>query len=193
MSRSKVPYGDLYFELDNDGEEYNVELPFETILGTKFTGTNLQVAFSLKPSYIPYIPKPVILYEYGTTQTTSAYKFNDGASTTSVTTANIFGQDTLISAIDYTLNFGAEQSTYTNNIENQSLFINYYSNYLNNIFGVKSRIFKLKAVLPISLLTNLKVNDRVIIKDKRYTINQFTTNLTNGEVQFELLTDFRTI
>ena len=193
MSRNKVPYGDLYYELDNDGEEYNVELPFETLLHTKYTGTNLQVGFALKPDLIPYIPKPVILYDYGTTQTTSAYKFNDGTSTTSVTSANIFGQDTLISGVDYTLNFGAEQSTYTNAIETQSLFNNYYANYLNNIFGIKSRIFKLKAVLPISLLTNLKVNDRVIIRDKRYTINQFTTNLTTGEVDFELLTDFRTI
>jgi hypothetical protein len=193
MSRSKVPYGDLYYELTNDGEEYTVELPFETLLGTKFTGTNLQVAYALKPSFIPYIPKPVILYDYGTTQTVSSYKFNDGTTTDTVTAANIFGQDTLISSVDYTLNFGAEQSTYTNQVEEESLFKNYYSNYLENIFGVKSRIVKVKGVLPISLLTNLKVNDRVIIRDKRYVINSFTTDLTSGEVQFELLTDFRTI
>jgi hypothetical protein len=193
MSRSKVPYGDLYYELDNDGAEYTVDLPFETILHNKFTGTNLQVGYALKPSYIPYIPKPVILYDYGSTQTVSQYHFNDGTSTTNHTTANIFGQDTLISSVDYTLNFGAEQSTYTGVVENESLFNNYYSNYLNNIFGIKSRIIKMNGVLPISLLNNLKVNDRVIIRDKRYIINQFTTNLTTGEVQFELLTDFRTI
>jgi hypothetical protein len=193
MSRSKVPYGDLYYELENDGEEYSVELPFETLLHNKFTGTNLQVGYALKPSYIPYIPKPVILYDFGSSQTVSSYKFNDGTSTTTQTTANIFGQDTMISSVDYTLNFGAEQSTYTGAIENESLFNNYYSNYLENIFGIKSRIVKVKAMLPISLLTNLKVNDRVIIRDKRYIINQFTTNLTSGEVQFELLTDFRTI
>jgi hypothetical protein len=193
MSRSKVPYGDLYYELENDGEEYSVELPFETLLHNKFTGTNLQVGYALKPSFIPYIPKPVILYDFGSTQTVSNYHFNDGTSTTNHTTANIFGQDTMISSVDYTLNFGAEQSTYTGAIENESLFNNYYSNYLQNIFGVKSRIVKVKAMLPISLLTNLKVNDRVIIRDKRYIINQFTTNLTSGEVQFELLTDFRTI
>jgi hypothetical protein len=193
MSRSKVPYGDLYYELENDGEEYSVELPFETLLHNKFTGTNLQVGYALKPSFIPYIPKPIILYDYGTTQTVSNYHFNDGSSTTDETQANIFGQDTLISSVDYTLNFGAEQSTYTEAIENESLFNNYYSNYLENIFGIKSRIVKVKAMLPISLLTNLKVNDRVIIRDKRYIINQFTTNLTSGEVQFELLTDFRTI
>ena len=193
MSRSKVPYGDLYYELDNDGEEYTVELPFEIIKGTTFTGTNLQVGYALKPSFIPYIPKPVILYDFGSTQTVSSYRFNDGTSTAAVTSANIFGQDTSISSVIYTLNFGAEQSTYTNNVENQSLFNNYYSNYINNIFGIRSRIIKLKGMLPISLLTNLKVNDRVIIRDKRYIINQFTTDLTSGEVSFELLTDFRTI
>lgn len=193
MSRSKVPYGDLYYELDNDGEEYTVELPFELLRFNKFTGTNLQVGYSMKPSYIPYIPKPVILYNYGALQTVSTYHFNDGTGTDDYTSANIFGQDTLISSVDYTLNFGAEQSTYTGAIENQSLFNNYYANYLNNIFGIKSRIVKLKGMLPISLLTNLKVNDRVIIRDKRYIINQFTTDLTTGEVSFELLTDFRTI
>ena len=193
MSRSKVPYGDLYYELDNDGEIYTVELPFETLLHSKFTGTNLQLGYALKPSFIPYIPKPVILYDYGSTQTVSAYKFNDGTSTASVTAANIFGQDTLISSTIYTLNFGAEQSTYTNNIENESLFNNYYSSYLTNIFSDKSRIFKIKAMFPISLLTQVKVNDRVIIRDKRYTINTFTTDLTTGEVSLELLTDFRDV
>ncbi len=193
MSRSKVPYGDLYYELDNDGTDYSIKLPFETLLHSKFTGTNLQLGYALKPSFIPYIPKPIILYDYGTTQTVSAFKFNDGSSTANVTTANIFGQDTLISSEIYTLNFGAEQSTYTNNVENQSLFINYYEAYLTNIFSQKSRIFKVKAILPISLLTQIKVNDRVIIRDKRYTINTFTTDLTTGEVSLELLTDFRAV
>lgn len=193
MSRSKVPYGDLYYELDNDGEEYNVELPFEFLMHTKFTGTNMQVGYALKPSFIPYIPKPVILYDYGSTQTVSSYKFNDGTSTSTETNANIFGQNTVISSTVYALNFGADQSTYTLNIENESLFNNYYSSYLTNIFSDKSRIFKMKAMFPISLLTQVKVNDRVIIRDKRYTINTFTTDLTTGEVSLELLTDFRDI
>jgi len=162
-------------------------------LFSKFTGTNLQLGYALKPSFIPYIPKPVILYNYGTTQTVTAFKFNDGSTTANVTTVNIFGQDTLISSEIYTLNFGAEQSTYTNNVENQSLFQNYYLAYLTNIFSQKSRIFKVKAIFPISLLTQIKLNDRVIIRDKKYTINTFTTDLTTGEVSLELLTDFRAV
>jgi hypothetical protein len=193
MSRSKVPYGDLYYELDNDGEQYSVELPFEVIMQTKFTGTNLQVGYTLKPGYVTYIPKPVIFYDYGSTQTVSAFKFNDGTSTTSVTTANIFGQDTSISSVIYTLNFGADQSTYTLNVEEESLFKNYYSSYITNIFSERSRIYKIKAMFPTSLLSQIKVNDRVIIRDKRYTINTFTTDLTTGEVSLELLTDFRDV
>jgi hypothetical protein len=45
--------------------------------------------------------------------------------------------------------------------------------------------------MPVGLLTNLKLNDRVIIRDKRYIINDMNTNLTNGEVQLSLYLDFR--
>jgi hypothetical protein len=193
MSRSKVPYGDLYYELENDGEEYTVELPFEIIKQTKFTGTNLQVGYTLQPGFVTYIPKPVIFYDFGSTQTVSGYKFNDGISTSTVTTANIFGQDTSISSVIYSLNFGADQSTYTLNVEEESLFQNYYSDYITNIFSERSRIYKMKAIFPTSLLSQIKVNDRVIIRDKRYTINTFTTDLTSGEVSLELLTDFRDV
>ncbi len=45
--------------------------------------------------------------------------------------------------------------------------------------------------MPVSLLTGLKLNDRVIIRDKRYIINDMNSNLTNGEVQLSLYLDFR--
>ncbi len=48
-----------------------------------------------------------------------------------------------------------------------------------------------KTNLPISLLTNLQLNDRLIIRDKRYIINEMKSNLTTGEVNFSLYLDFR--
>ena len=190
LSRSAVPYGDLKYTLNNDGEEFEVSLPFENMPFQKFTGTTLQVGYSLKHDLNQYIPKPVILYDYNTIQSCD-FHFNDGSSTTNVTTYNLFGQDTLISGQINTINFGAQQSTFTDAIETRSLFNNYYLNYLTNIFTEKARILKLKAVFPISLLNALKLNDRLIIRDKRYVINQFTTDLTTGEVDLELLNDFR--
>ena len=76
-------------------------------------------------------------------------------------------------------------------IETRSLFNNYYLDYLTNIFTSKARILKLKGIFPLSLLQKLKLNDRLVIRDKRYIINSFNTDLTTGEVNLELLNDFR--
>lgn len=190
---SPISYGNLNYSLDNDGEEYSVNLPFENMLFSKFTGTNLQVSYALKTDYQQYIPKPVIIYDYGTLQTVSTYYINDGSTTTSKTNANIFGQDTVVSTVNHTLNWGLEISSFTGNTEENTLFNDYYEAYLNNIYSSKSRTFKLKVVLPISIISSLKLNDRVVIRDKRYIINTFTTDLTTGEVDLNLLTDFRAI
>jgi hypothetical protein len=47
--------------------------------------------------------------------------------------------------------------------------------------------------LPYNELLDLKLNDRIVIRDKRYVINQYTTDLTTFESDFELIQDFRTI
>jgi hypothetical protein len=185
-------YGDLNYELENDGEEYTIQLPFENLLFQKFSGNDLQVGYSLKVGFDNYIPKPVILYEYGTL-TSASFKINDGSSTSTASAYNVFGQDTNISSVNWTLNFGAEQSTFTNDIETNTLYANYYADYINNIFNIKARIVKVKAIMPVPVLSALKLNDRVVIRDKRYTINSFTTDLTTGEVSLDLLNDFRTI
>jgi hypothetical protein len=37
------------------------------------------------------------------------------------------------------------------------------------------------------------LNDRIVIRDKRYVINSFTTDLDTFESKFELIQDFRSI
>ena len=190
LSRSSTPYGDLLYSMEVDGTDYSVELPFETFLMQKFTGTNLQVGTSVDFNLSPIIPGPVLLYDYGTLRSQDFY-FNNGLSTSKVLTYNLFGQDTNIVGENYTLNFGIEQSTYTGRLETNSLFANYYEDYLSNIFSKKARLLKIKSILPIGVLTSLRLNDRIIIRGKRYIIQSFTTDLTTGEVEFLLITDFR--
>jgi hypothetical protein len=190
LARSKTAYGDLLYDMEVDGTEYNVELPFETMLMTKFTNTNLQIGLSMDENLAPIIPGPVLLYDFGTIRAQDFY-FNNGLSTTKLLSYNMFGQDTNILGENYTINFGIEQSTYTNRLESNSLFANYYEDYLTNIFSKKARLIKIKSILPIGVITNLKLNDRIIIRGKRYIIQSFTTDLTTGDVDFELITDFR--
>jgi hypothetical protein len=61
------------------------------------------------------------------------------------------------------------------------------------MYDRKNRLTTVKCILPISVLTQLKLNDKLIIRDKRYIINEMKTELTSGEVTFTLIYDLRPI
>jgi hypothetical protein len=190
---SNREWGDTSLNYDYDGGDYTVKLPFENLQFQKYSTTPMQVAFSLTkyPDYKSYIPKPVLLYYNGAM--TTAIRFYDGTTETTENNLALFGNDLSYNNQIYSLNFAPETSTwYDKPIEN-SLFANYYFGYLSNLFNSKNRLTKLTAYFPISLITSLKLNDRLIIKDKRYLINTINSEITNGKVQLELINDFRPI
>jgi hypothetical protein len=182
-------YGDLIASFDNDGGDYSIKLPFEDIMFNKFTGTNLQVAYTLKPDLNPYAPKPIIIYKYE--RTTCSFRFNNGTTTDLISNYNVFGQDVKYQGGNHSLNWGIEISSYLLDAIDNSLFGDYYSRFLLNLYSLKSRMVKVKMRLPYTELINLKLNDRIVIRNKRYIINQFTTDLTTFESDFELIQDFR--
>lgn len=184
-------YGDTTYQYNYDGGEFTVDLPFENLLQTKFNGTQeLQIGYSLNSEFAPYIPKPVLLYQYD--NQSSEFKFaNDGGGHTTIDTYTPFGQDLRYNNTDITLNFAPETSTLLEIPIQQTGFAQYYFSYLYNLYNLKQRLISVKTILPIGILTSLKLNDRLIIRDKRYIINDMNTNLTTGEVQFSLYLDFR--
>ena len=198
MSANGIEYGSLFYNTQNDGDEYNIKLPFEN-LNFNNLQDKLQVGYTLKTDLQKYIPKPIILYDYKPTSLTSFisgvdFKFSTaltGSATHTLISYKAFGQEYYDGTDTYSLNFNQQQSTLTNELIDKGLYDQYYNNYLANIFDSKARLIKVSGILPTSLLTTLKLNDRLIIRDKRYLINTFTTDLTTGEVQFELLTDNR--
>lgn len=185
-------YGDTTYQYNYDGGEFTVEVPFENLLQQKFTGTDLQVGYSLNGEFSPYIPKPVLLYQYN--NKTCNFKYaNDGGGHSTVTSYTPFGQDLLYNNTDYTLNFAPETSTLLNYPIQNTLFANYYFSYLYNLYNLKQRLINIKAKLPVSLLTGLQLNDRLVIRDRRYIINEMKTNLTTGDADLQLILDFRPI
>ena len=183
-------YGNTEQPYPYDGGELNIDVPFENLMFSKYTGTNVQVGFSINNALSPYIPKPCILYYGQDVVATNPIFIKDSTGTAVCNSVQIFGQDTNVGGVDYSLNFSPETSTYLGIPIQQSLFATYYFDYLANLFDPKNRLTNVKAVLPISILTSLQLNDRLIIRDKRYIINDFKTNLTTGETIFNLLNDF---
>jgi len=186
-------YGNLSENFVFDGGSFEVKLPFENMLFNKFTDVDLQVGYCLGEAYELVKTKPILLYMYDVQSVPLGYWLRSGGSTSSQTSIRNFGQDLISNGTNYSLNWGSEISSLLLNDSPFSLYETYYENYLNNLFNPKNRLTSLKAIFPTSLITSLELNDRLIIRDKRYIINNIKTDLTTGEVDLELINDFRLI
>ena len=187
-------YGNTEYQYPYDGGEFTIKVPFENLLFNQFvdsgTPTGLQVGYSLDSAFAPYIPKPCLLYKYGGINLVDHIHFTDGSSHNTTNDYTMFGQDLTDNGINYSTNFAPETSSYWLTPIQQSIFATYYFPYLTNLFNPKNRLTTIKANLPVSILTGLQLNDRLIIRDKRYLINEMKTNLVSGETTFQLLNDF---
>ena len=190
---TSLKYGDVKTATSFDGADFAITVPFENLLMQKFTSTNLQVGYCLtkEPDFKPYIPKPILLYMYE--KQNCSFKFNNGLTTTTVSTYMPFGQDVSDSGVNYSLNFGSDNSSLLLVPILNSLYKIYYEPYLLNLFNNKNRLTKVKCIFPLSLITKLKLNDRLIIRDRRYIINEIKSDITKGIVDLVLLNDFRSV
>jgi hypothetical protein len=208
-------YGDLIYNSDRvtENSTYDIKLPFENVLFEVPTqGKLFQTATLIDKNRSPYIPKPMLIYLNGfvTTLTGSdrIYVTNIGGAATQISNYQRFSNeyDSMPTDVNHaqlmTMNFGNEQSSWLNELAPQGLYFRHYKNFIDNLYNIKTRLLKVKALLPPSLLgssvTNgfgiplgIALNDRLVIRNKRYLINSFTTDLTTGETDFELLTDYR--
>ena len=185
-------YGNAKENYPFDGGEYKIQSPFENLLHNNF-GNNLQVGYCLNKEFAPYIPKPVLLYMNTLTTLTAGDKIH-WHGLPNIAEYVPFGQDSEIliqgGIFPLTLNFGVEISSFYNVENTNTLYALYYQSYLVNLYNPKNRLVKVKTVLPVSLLTQLQLNDRLIIRDKRYLINEMQSDLTTGDVDFTLINDF---
>ena len=189
----KREYSDLAATFDYDGGDYTIQLPFETPLHNKFTNTNLQVGFCLgtSPEYKNYVPKPTLLYMYDYQDINVSLYFDNGTTVEQITGYVPFGQDMNFAQEDYTLNFGSEYSSLSLNIVNNTLYRKYYEGYLLNLYNLKTRILNVKCLFPLNEMTSIRLNDSMIIRDKKYLINEMKQNLVTGEVELVLLSNWR--
>jgi hypothetical protein len=86
------------------------------------------------------------------------------------------------------INFALEQNEFQQTSSfNDTLFADYHSEYIIDVFNRSRRITKVTAYLPLRILYNFKLNDTFTINNRNYIINSITTNLQNGKSNMELL------
>jgi len=193
-------YGDLVYDSGSNSEsgKYEIKLPFEDIMWEKTVETNFQTATLLNKDSQSYTPKPILMYNNGTSYLPNfPIKIYNGTSYTNISDYIRFNNEINVGGTDlsylYSLNWGNEVSSWYLVNSPQGLYFRHYKQYIDNLYNQKTRVLKVKAKLEPRNLTNLKLNDRIIIRDNRYIINSFTTDLTNGEATFELINDYRVL
>ena len=206
-----VGYGDLNQDFAFDGEEYSVELPFECPLfellpdyggTTSPTGISDVLVYksqtrepdtSAPNRFQKYLGAPILIYgEFGYTLSGNGISFYEDAVTkTPVTEVWYANTSSTFSGAGSakTLTFGADIDPYYLVSIGSSLYSEYYSDYLTDLYNSKKRIINVSAQLPLGAIINLSLNDLLIFNNVKYKINSATISLTSGKAQLELLNE----
>lgn len=146
-------------------------------------------------NYEPVLTKPLIFYgiqETGIAANKSINWISSGSSALVqyFRPSNTNQDGTSSTAPSYTLNFDNEVDEWNLTDyggETNSLFSRFYKDYINDLFDVRKRIYKVKAHLSMEVIINLRLNDRLIINKQVFIINSIKTNLKTELSELELL------
>ena len=181
----------------SDGGKYDIKLGFEHLLYERTTDphnvnytTPMQYGWLVDENENTVKTKPIIHFVVSTAVNKTNYPvaFTGAVSpTTNPEIEQYFRPSNVITDDSQTLNFNIEYDEFTGQINANSLYNSFYSSYVEKVFNVSTRLFKTKAMLPLSILLRYKLNDVFRINGLDYNINQLKTNLLTGKSDIELV------
>ena len=199
-------WGATYYNAGDDtlsGNLYSVEIPFHHMQFERLedrdlnTLTNIMYGLFTDSNVNPYFKDPLIFYcekvssiSYSFVDNVERDNIPNGAKelTSAVMPSNsrTLNPATSTDNIHFTAELSEWQSdtTLTN-----SLFEVYHKNYVSDIFNAKNRLTKVTAYLPLKLIREIKLENRLIINNKRYKINSIRINLQTGKSEIDLLNE----
>jgi hypothetical protein len=204
----EIGYGDLkvVYESINEKNQLKIDLPFENMLFERMTvlqpsddagtRTNLSIGQSISTSddinFSSNNSKPILFYNNGISNNPSfpikiSFLGNIGPFRYPYIIGNT--NDELLDQVTDTLNFNSEIDPWHNKIVANSLYLNYWSNWVNTIYDLRQRKFTYEGYLPPRYIEELSLNDRLLIGNQRFKINDYKINLLDGKTQLTLFND----
>jgi len=132
---------------------------------------------------------PLLLYHRGDddiSDESDVIEFSDG---TTISTYQSMGNTNSLTTGGDTLNFGAEIDEYVLDVNENSLYANYYENYVSEVYGSTARLVKYTAYLTPSFILNYNMYDKLIVNGVKHKINSITIDLLDGKADLELITE----
>ena len=203
LSNSGIGWGTLEYNANSgenlDGSIYTVEAPFEHLKferlrdGNSTTTTTIQVGWCVDDNDDAYIGEPILFYPiYQQNQDEIRFLTGEDTGQNDINDyyipSNSFALSSSTSAIN--INFNAELNEWTSDgTFTDTLFDDYFTTYITDVFNIKRRLSKYKAFLPLKILRNYTLADRFVVNNRSYKINSINTNLGTGESEIELLNE----
>ena len=188
---------EMYGNDEWDGGIYKIEVDFEKMMYERLSNEDTDVLTTigqgamLDKKFEPTIGQPLLLY---IEQTNASGSFNLLDESGNATAINNYNRPTNLGGSGYipnnsiSLNFGIENDEYLQTVGGggRNLFSEGYLDYVDTVFNPQSRLLKVSAYLPLSLITKYKMNDTFVINNKPYRINSVKTNLLTNKTDLEL-------
>lgn len=210
-NKNNIRFGQLqFFSEVKTGNKFDINIDFEHMIFERLNDlsnnsqTEVQYGLFTDDELKPSIGAPLLFYGVYKQNISDSINFIETTRPESGTPAtgtqhevddywmpsNYNESGTSSTPPDFNLNFGSEINEFTLTDyggNNNSLFQLYYENYILRILNKKTRLYKVKAILPLKELLKISLDDTIIIGTREFTINKMTTKLQSGETQLELL------
>lgn len=196
-------FGDLIQKTaGGDGEKFEIQLPFENLLWEKLSGTDYLVGemytrdsgtfSSLYGAYVdlkPVTDVPFFMY-YDTDGATEDIEFKDwlGPISEYKLCNTVASQSSGATSLNF--NFDLDPFALSARTDVITLY-NEYSIMMDKYINPTSRIYNFEGVIPISILSQIELNDILKIKDKHYFINKIQVDTLTTNTKLELINLYR--
>ena len=203
LQNGGIGYGDLRADFTFDGGELTNQTTFELLRFDKLIDVNTSnsvdflIGKSIDKDLEPYIGEPIIFYSNGQLDisgTPIGFLDETGLTPSPADPMNacmfIANVDNQVAAdVSQMLTFGLEIDPYHEQAFNQTLYGEFWEDYITDLYSTSRRVYNFKAILPMTTIYQLKMNDKLVIAGKRYIINEVNLNLRTREATLELLND----
>ena len=188
---------DLSYTDDNvdlDGGTLDVTLGFEQLKYERLVDedtdafTTVQWGYSVDKDEAPELPEPHIFHAIDQNISSNSIALLTGTTPTQISSSvymPFHGNTTTAPA--FSTFWGSSLNEWDGVGVVNSLYNNYWNNFVTDMYDSTRRLFNFKGQLPVNLLSLINLNDILIIERRSYIINNMNINLTTGEVDFELL------
>jgi hypothetical protein len=194
-----IGYGDVRADFTFDGGELNTEATFELMKYQKLNDlsggvTAFLVGKSIDKELKPYIGQPVIFYSPSTLSISSkpiGFLDETGLTTTASNQVYLCGNinNRVAASVTQMLTYGLEVDPFHEQSFVQTLYNQFWEDYITDLYSTSRRVYSMKAILPFKVAAQLRMNDKLDISGRRYIINQIQINLRTEEATLELLND----